>query len=737
MLINNLQTYESALAFLASNDIVAFDIETNGLSKRKDKVIGFSFSNATEGYYFPMMEWNGQELQEVALPFSFKTFLYELKNKKLLTWNGAFDLPFVKNYTGIDLLPALHADVMLLKHTVDEEHPFALKEVGAKIYGIDAKQQQADLLQSIKNAGGSSKEYYKAPLAVIAPYAVQDACLTFKLFSHYSKELQKQGLEDFYYAQEVMPLYKQVTIPMENHGIQLDMPVLLKAQRDIASDIEIVHNNIQQSIKPLLETFTSWFLNKDFPPARSGQFAQAAITFYCMQAHFPKTASGAFSLTTKSIQSLPNCILKNALLQQDYFPASDVPKIQQLMWNELKEPFMFNVLSKHHLKKLFFDTLNETPLSRTPTGQPQVDEDFLDSIAHKYDWVKQIIVYNKLIKIKGTYIDRFIEEQENGIFYPSFMQHRTVSGRLSSDLQQLPRPLEPQGENDLVAKYTNLLRSFFISRNDCSMVGADYEQLEPTIFAHNSGDSGLCAIFNTGLDFYSEIAIRTEGITSMSSDKAADNYLGKRDKPRRQKAKAYALGIAYGMTAYKLKFELNVSEQEADKLVKDYLNAFPKLKETMDELQRSARTKGYVISQGGRVRHMPQAVSLYAKYGDKLSNGLELWKAYNEVPRLYAEAKEAAKTYKNLMNNALNFPIQSLAASIVSRASIAINKEFQAQGIDAILIMNIHDELVAECANQDVSKVCEIMQRNMENIVKLNVPLKAVPQIGKKYSETK
>lgn len=695
MIVNNLESYEAVLEFIQQNELLAYDIETDGLNPRKNQIIGIGISSAMDGFYLPLMAWNGQSLEYIGLPKPLiSKLLTMLSHKKLITWNGSFDIPFTKNNLGVDLLDALYADGMLLKHTCDEEFPFGLKEVSAKLFGHDVTEEKEAMLQSIKEAGGSAKEYYKASTKTLAKYCVQDCLLTFKCFNYYSKKLRESGLEDFYYNAEVMPLYKNVTIPMEQAGVGLAVDKLQKTQSELKTELAKLESNIQTAIEPHLSAiFRPWFLNKDYPL---------------------KTTTGKMPAWAKK-----------GLTQQQAFEA-DYPG-----------EYMFNLQSKHHLKKLFFDTLHEEPLSRTPTGQPQVDEDFLDSVAPKYAWVRDLIIYNKLNKILSTYVERFLQETENGIYYPSYLQHRTVSGRFSSDFQQLPRPLESKGENDLVAKYTSIVRGFFISRPGFSFVDADYEQLEPSIFAHNSGDRGLISIFNNGLDFYSEIAIKTEKLTGYSSDKTAPNYLGKLNKPLRQKAKSYSLGIAYGMSGYKLKFEINCTEQEADQLVNDYLNAFPKLKETMHALQESARTKGFVVSQAGRMRRMPAAVRLFNTYGPKLSNGLELWKAYHEVPSLYAKAKEDSKTYKNLMNNALNFPIQSLAASIVNRACIKLAKTFKNTGLQAIIVGQVHDEVLVECPDSEISQVKAIMKDCLENVVKLSVPLRAEPISGKNYGTVK
>jgi len=671
LIIRSDESLAQALTFIQQSDMLAFDVETDGLNVRKNKVIGIGISNGLDGIYLPIFDAITPTL-----------LLKALIGKKLLTWNGAFDLPITKNNFGIDLLPSLHADVMLLKHTTDEEFPFGLKECAAIEFGHSAKAEQEELKASIKANGGSAKEFYKADMEILAKYCVQDCLLTYRLYNIYTKRLEDQGLTNFFYNEEVMPLYKTVTIPMEQKGMRLDMEGLIEAQKLISADIDKLQYEIQLQIAPHLDIFKQWFLNKDYPF---------------------KTTTGKDSAWTK-----------HYVTQYDAWAAENTG-------------YMFNLQSKHHLKKLFFDTLKCTPLSKTPTGLPQVDDEFIQSVSATYEWCSLLTVYNKLNKIKSTYIDRLLEESENGIWYPNFMQHRTVSGRFAGDAQQLPRPIPG---DDLVSKYTSAIRSFIIPREGNKLVSADYTSLEPTVFAHVSGDPSLQNIFNSDVDFYSEVAIKTERLTGVSSDKSAPNYLGKVNKAARQKAKAYSLGLAYGMTAYKLKFEIECDEKEAEQLVQDYYNAFPQLKQFMDQSVNSAETLGYVKTQTGRIRHLNEVKAIFDKYGPSIRNDLELWKTYNGTST-YAQAKMDRKTYKNGVNNAINFQIQGLAASIVNRAAIKLAK----QGL--IPVCQVHDELVYDLPITDISEKCQQIQAVMQNILPLTVPLRTEPQLGDNYAQCK
>lgn len=696
MLVTNEQQLSELLQFIHSNDILAYDIETTGVNPRKHQIIGFGISNRTQGFYVPMAVFANNELLPYGLDSSLaKIALKALLVKKLIMHNAAFDCTFTFNALGVDLLPALHADTMLLKHTCDEEFPFGLKEIATKLFGADSKIEKKEMKASIKANGGSQNEYYKASLETISKYCVQDCLLTQKIYYYYLPKLKKDGLEAFFFDEEVMPTYKEVVIPMKRVGVAVDVKTLQQASIDIKNTLKELQYKIQIAIAPHLDLFTDWFLKKEYP-MNGGHIAKLMK------------------------EGLSEHHARLVMYSKDYGT----------------EP-MFNLLSKHHLKKLFFDTLKETAVSHTEKGNPQVDEEFLELMAKKYTWAADLIVYNKLTKLDGTYIARILEQQENGRFYPVFHMHRTVSGRFSGDIQQLPRPLEHGSAHPDVVHFTNLIREFFVADSDCSLISADYEQLEPTIFAHVSGDPALQQIFNAGTDFYSEVAIRTEHLSGVSSDKTAENYLGKVDKSKRQKAKAYALGIAYGMTGYKLQFEIGVSKDDAEELVQKYLNAFPKLKEWMDDTKEKAFVQGQIRTQGGRLRRLPQIRKIVGQYGPEVGNSLYLWKRYHSNPEVYKAAKQARKIYQNELNNAINVQIQGLGATIMNRAALQLVRFLRSNNLKARLIMQVHDELVLECPNNELEQVQAACADIMQNCYKLSVPLRTVPQVGTNYRQCK
>ncbi|HAT67522.1 MAG TPA: hypothetical protein DCS66_23485, partial [Flavobacteriaceae bacterium] len=494
-------------------------------------------------------------------------------------------------------------------------------------------------------------------------------------------------------------------------------------------DIKELEDQIQTLILPLLkDVFEPWYLQKTYYPKRTGPFAQALCKYADLS--LPHTGSGAYSLARKALESLEDSVYKKFLLGEAHLFISDVTKIQKSMVSG----YMFNLQSNHHLKKLFFETLKEEPLSKTPTGQPQVNDEFVDVMGMKYEWARLLIEYNKLTKIKGTYIDRFLNEADNGVFYPSFDQKGTISGRYSSDLQQLPRPLEESQASSLVRKYNNELRKNFIAGENHVFIDSDYESLEPHVFAHVSGDKRLTDIFRSGCDFYSTIAIIAEKLNGVSALKKDNNYLGRTQKLTRQNAKKYALGIPYGLGDYGLAKLIDINQSTAKSIIETYLNSYPQLREWMKHTDERVRTIGTISSQAGRVRHLDHAPIIWKENGPIILDGLKLWKKWNGSKK-YEEKKEDSRKMKKALKQGKNFQIQSLAASITNRACIAIARELKRKGVDGHVCAQIHDQIIVRVPKDMAEIWRKSVQFMMENTYKLSIPLKAPAEIAHNFYE--
>jgi len=753
--VQTIDTLKEMVEHIKAHDIIAFDTETNSLNPRKGKIIGFSVSGEVgKGYYMPTMIFKDNELQDAYIDDKLchdlaKKTISLLIGKKLVMHNASFDCRFVKCFYGVDLLSSLHVDTLLLVHTVKEEgagfmagSSFGLKDIAKSIQkeiGLDVEQaaneEQLKMKESIKNNGGSitreNYEIWKADLELLSEYASADTDLTLRIYHHFMNTLKEEGLEKFFFEDEVMPVYKEVTIPMEMVGMKIDLD-LIKTSR--AKIIEELQKYSELVTKELLkhESVRAWVIMKAldaYPPNNKGTFAQEL----CREAKLDLEASaktGKYSLTQSALIRLPESPVKHFLLHGDdaVLDKDFITKISLRLWKQDNDGQFFNIQSKDQLGEIAFGVLGIKPLSTTKTGKPQFDDDTVQSIAGKYEWAKNLRIYNRLLKIKSTYMDRFLDNQEDGRYYFYYKQHGTVSGRYGSDAQQLPRPKEEGDDEPIVIEYNNLIRAFFIPEEHNIFVDCDYESLEPHTFAHVSGDEGLKDIFRNNWDFYSTIAIKTEGLNQYSPDKKAPNFLRKLEPKLRNKAKAYALGIPYGMGAYALGMNLGIATKDAKKLVDGYLNGFPELKKWMERSKKQAKEQGFVKTQVGRIRHLPKVKAIYDKIGDDLLD----WNIKKEMERQYGveRIKNLSRDYINGLNNSCNVQIQGLAASIVNRAALAINRKFQQLGIKGWVCAQIHDQLVIEVEYSKAEEAAKIVQDCMENTTKLSIDLKAPPALA-------
>lgn len=740
-IITDVEGVVELASYIKNGNIIAYDTETTSVNPRTGKIIGFSVSaNIGEGYYFPTRKWNADAQQLVDLTIGEKScddiaiqLIKMLQDKKLVMHNASFDVRYTKNFYGIDLRDALYCDTMLLRHTIKEDGPFGLKDTAIELQqelGLeaekDANEEQVRLKNSIVSNGGSATkvnfEIFKADMQLLGEYAAADTDLTLRIMTHYLPILKEEGLWDFFFTEEVMPLYRTVTIQMEEVGTQLNMDLINDLDIQITKDITRLEKEVTDELLAL-------------PQAKQWAMERARI------AHPPKIRGnfGKLLLEYKSNGSLKNESGAEEFLKDGDELHLDIVDSVRISLELLKQKdgALINISSKKQLSDICFGYLGIKPLSKTRKGADQFNEDLVDSLAKDYVWAAKMKDYNKLNKIKSSYIDRFKINGENGRYYFYVKQHGTTSGRFSSDSQQMPRILEPGEASPLVLKYNNVVRGFLQAEEGRRLVICDQNSLEPRVFASVSNDPALINVFKNGEDLYSRVAIQAFKLTGVSAIKSDDNYLKKVKPELRQKAKAIALAIPYGAGAWQIGQTLGIHVKEAQRLVDGYLDGFPELAKWMSDTNLRANNLGRVVSKTGRIRHLDKVKYIYEKFEDNL---LKPWvfKTMKDQAKKAGNEKELQQLrmeYKNGLNQSKNFQIQSLAASIMNRSAIAIHKDFREKNLDAYIMLQIHDEFVVNCSTDIAEEVAAITKFHMENTVSISTGLIAEPNVCGDFSD--
>jgi DNA polymerase I-like protein with 3'-5' exonuclease and polymerase domains len=402
-IVKDQEGLSALLAHIEAHPFHAFDTETTGLNTRKDKVIGLSVSGVVgTAFYVPLLSWDKTFhcLKPVFVTEAqFIDILLKLQRKELLMWNGSFDVRMVKSNFNIDLTHSLLADIMLMKHTVEEEGEFGLKEtaveLGQKIglaFGEDpANEEQIALKANVLANGGTwvqdDKQMYKADLDVLGPYACADADITLRCAEYYKDILEQEGLEEFFYDKEVMPLYKYVTIMMEEKGVKLDLPKIQATRIAIVEDMSELERKILEQLNELPEV-QEWKRKKAsklYPPKNTGSFAQAVCDRFSLP--LPKTAAGKYSLAVKELQNLPESEAKHFLLNTDNGeegciekPVHIAPKVlSEISWQLFVKSGQdkININSKQQMGQIVFEELGIKPLGFTDKGAPQFNEELI------------------------------------------------------------------------------------------------------------------------------------------------------------------------------------------------------------------------------------------------------------------------------------------------------------------------------------------------------------------------
>ncbi|GAB4278215.1 MAG: DNA polymerase I [Marinilabiliales bacterium] len=351
----------------------------------------------------------------------------------------------------------------------------------------------------------------------------------------------------------------------------------------------------------------------------------------------------------------------------------------------------FNISSPKQLGIVLFDKLKlVSDAKKTKTKQYSTSEDTLLKIKDKHEIVQLILEYRSVKKLLSTYVETLPKEinPRTGKIHTSFNQARVATGRLSSDkpnLQNIPIR-EERGK---------AIRKVFIpSSDDRVFLSADYSQVELRLMAHLSQDEGLIDAFRNNEDIHTATAAK---IFNVSPDKV--------NRDMRSRAKSVNFGIIYGISAFGLSQNINISRSEAKEFIENYFKLYPKVKEYMDKAISIAREKGYVETIFGRRRILNDINSR------------------NPVVRGIAE------------RNAINAPIQGSAADIIKIAMINIYKQFENKKLKSKMILQVHDELDFDVYKSEVDIAKEIIIKEMQDAVNLSVPLIAEVGIGNNWLE--
>ena len=348
----------------------------------------------------------------------------------------------------------------------------------------------------------------------------------------------------------------------------------------------------------------------------------------------------------------------------------------------------FNINSPKQLGEVLFERLGLPSGKKTKTGY-STNAETLEKLRPYSEIVDDILDYRQVAKLRSTYAEGLLREaDENGRIHTNFKQTGTATGRLSStepNLQNIPIKTELGRE----------FRRYFIPKNEnYVLIDADYSQIELRILAHISGDETMISAFRDGTDIHTSTAATVFGV---SPDSVTPEM--------RKRAKAVNFGILYGMGDFRLSNDLHIPIKQAKQYIESYLSGYPKIAEYLERVKTEARRDGFVTTMMGRRRYIP----------------------------------ELAGKNKNLQNFgervAMNSPIQGSAADIIKIAMINVSNKLKEEKLDARLLLQVHDELLIEASRECAERAEEILRFEMENAVKLSVPLDVDINIGENWFE--
>lgn len=347
----------------------------------------------------------------------------------------------------------------------------------------------------------------------------------------------------------------------------------------------------------------------------------------------------------------------------------------------------FNINSPKQLGEILFGEMNLPGGKKTKTGF-STSAAVLEKLEPEYPFVRKILEYRQLTKLKSTYADGLaVYIGKDKRIHGKFNQTITATGRISStepNLQNIPVRM-PLGRE---------IRKVFVPKEGCVFVDADYSQIELRILAHMSEDKNLIEAYRESKDIHAATAslvfhVPLEEVT----------------KTQRSNAKAVNFGIVYGISSFGLSQDLSISRKEAEQYINDYFESYPGIKNYLDNSVQTAKDKGYSVTMFGRRRPIPE-----------LSAGNFMQKQFGE-------------------RVAMNSPIQGTAADIMKIAMIKVAKELKEKNLKSQIVLQVHDELLIEAYEEEVTQVKDILEINMSEAASLSVHLDVEVETGKNWDE--
>ena len=362
-----------------------------------------------------------------------------------------------------------------------------------------------------------------------------------------------------------------------------------------------------------------------------------------------------------------------------------IEALQRSIWQMAGQEF--NILSPKQLGKVLFEDLMLPAGKKTKTGW-STNADTLEKLRDKHPIVNQILDYRTLTKLKSTYAEGLQKAIDpDGRIRTSFMMTVTDTGRLSSrepNLQNIPVRRE----------FGAQIRTMFVAGPGKVLVDADYSQIELRLLAHISGDENMIAAFQSGEDIHAVTASQVFGVP-----------LDQVTKLQRSHAKAVNFGIVYGISAWSLAQDIGVYQNEAKAYMDAYLSKYHGVRDYQKRIVEQAKADGYVSTIFGRRRSLPEL------------------KSSNFALRSFGERV------------ALNMPIQGAAADLIKLAMVRVARRLDKEGLASRLVLQVHDELICECPEDEAERVKALLTEEMEQVADLSVPLVAEAKAGRSWAE--